>query len=208
MSEPTSSPAPTPNAPAPARASTWKYTIGLIVLLVAGAAGYYFYVRSQNPEPQPIDELNELRGYLTRFAANQKLADSYTDTDPKDLVADFSKDSAKWVKVEKELTFTVVGTEKPEEAAKEWKDFMAALHTATGKEVKYLEGVQTIEDQMTAVREGRLHVTAFNTGAVPTAVNTAGFVPLFAPADDQGNFAIQMEILVRADSGISSPADL
>lgn len=210
MSEPTSSPAPTPSAPAPVRQSTWKYTLGLIALLVAGAAGYYLYVRSQNPEPQPVDELAELRGYLTRLTANQKLAEGYSDTDPKDLVADppKDKDPAKWAKVEGEIAFTVVGTDDPEKAAAEWKDFMAALEKATGKKVKYLEGIQTIEDQIAAVREGRLHVTAFNTGAVATAVNTAGFVPLFAPADEQGQFAIQMEILVRPDSGINAPADL
>ena len=210
MSEPSPPPAPTPGhpAPAPARPSSWKYTLGLIALLVAGAVGYYLYVRSQNPEPQPIDELIALKEYLTRLAANQKLADGYTDTDPKDLVADAPKEPTKWTKVEGEITFTAVGTDKPAEAKEAWKDFIAALEKSTGKKVTYLEDVQSIEDQFTAMREGRLHVTAFNTGAVPTAVNTAGFVPLFAPADEQGQFAIQMEILVRADSGINAPADL
>lgn len=212
MSEPTSSPAPTPSepapAPAPARKSTWKYTLGLIALLVLGAAGYYLYVRSQNQPPSPVDELIGLKEYLTRLAANQKLANTYTDTDPKDLVADAPKDPAKWAKVDAELAFTVVGTEDPAKAAEEWKDFMAALEKATGKKVKYLDSVQTIDDQLAAVREGRLHVTAFNTGAVPTAVNTAGFVPLFAPADAEGKFSYEMEILVRADSPAKAPADL
>src|SRR5262245_14169545 len=132
MSEPTPSPAPAPGTPAPAPAapppaaanSTWKYTLGLIAVLVAAAAGYYFYVRSQN-RTEPVDELTELKAYITRLAANQKLADGYTDTDPKDLVADAPKDPAKWAKVEGEITFTVVGTEDPAKAAEEWKDFMA-----------------------------------------------------------------------------------
>lgn len=216
MSEPTPSPAPAPGAPAPAPTaptaptapnSTWKYTLGLIAVLVAAAAGYYLYVRSQN-RTEPIDELTELKAYITRLTADQKLADGYTDTDPKDLVADAPKDPAKWAKVEGELTFTVVGTEDPAKAAEEWKDFMAALEKATGKKVKYLDGVQSIPDQIAAVRDGRLHVTAFNTGAVPTAVNTAGFVPLFAPADAQGNFAIHMVMLASADSSVAGPADL
>ncbi|MBN9122999.1 MAG: phosphate/phosphite/phosphonate ABC transporter substrate-binding protein [Planctomycetes bacterium] len=212
MSEPIPSSAPAQGAPAPvppaARKSSWKYTLGLIAVLVAGAGGYYLYVRAQNPEPPPVDELTELKAYLTRLAANQKLADGYADTDPKDLVADTPKDPSKWAKVDGELVFTVVGTDDPAKAVEEWKDFMAALGKATGKKVKYLDGIQTIEDQLTAVREGRLHVTAFNTGAVPMAVNTAGFVPLFAPADAQGKFSYEMEILVRADSPVKTPADL
>src|SRR5262245_38690516 len=156
MTEPTPTPAPTPSAPtsAPVRKSTWKYTLGLIAVLVAGAAGYYLYERSQNREPPPVDELTGLKEYLTRLAANQKLADGYADTDPKDLVADPPKDPAKFAKVEGEIAFTVVGTDDPAKAVEEWKDFMAALEKATGKKVKYLEGIQTIEDQLAAVRDG------------------------------------------------------
>jgi phosphonate transport system substrate-binding protein len=205
--EPAPAPQPAPAAPS-ARKSTWAYTLGLVALLVAGAAGYYFYVRSQNPEPPPVDELKSLKEYLTRLASHQKLADGYVDTDPKDMVADTPKDPAKWAKVEGELTFSMVGTDDPAKAAEEWKDFMAALEKATGKKVKYLDEVNTIEGQLAAVREGRLHVTAFNTGAVPMAVNSAGFVPLFAPADAQGQYSYQMEILVRADSPVKAPADL
>jgi phosphonate transport system substrate-binding protein len=58
------------------------------------------------------------------------------------------------------------------------------------------------------VRAGKLHVTAFNTGAVPTAVTSAGFVPLVAPADKDGKYSYEMEILVRADSGIADPKAL
>ena len=61
---------------------------------------------------------------------------------------------------------------------------------------------------MKAVAEGRLHVTAFNTGQVPAAVNAAGFVPLFCPADKDAKYAYEMEILVRADSPIQRPEDL
>lgn len=203
-------PPPAPPAPAapPAKRSTWKYTIGAVALILAAGAGYYFYVKAQNPVPPPVDELRELKEYLTRLSVNQKLADGYADADPKDLVADAPKEPAKWAKVGDELTFTVVGSEDPEKAAADWKDFMAALEKATGKKVAYLAGVGSIDEQLTAVREGRLHVTAFNTGAVPTAVNVAGFVPLFAPADKDGQYHYEMEILVRKDSPVQTPADL
>ena len=175
---------------------------------MAGAAGYYLYVKSQNPTPPPVDELKGLKEYLTRLSGHQKMADGYVDVDPKDMVADTPKDPAKWAKVDAELMFTAVGSDDPVKAAEEWKALMAALAAATGKNVKYLENVQTVEEQLAAVREGRLHITAFNTGAVPTAVNTAGFVPLFAPADAPGQFFYEMEILVRADSPAKTPADL
>lgn len=61
---------------------------------------------------------------------------------------------------------------------------------------------------MAALKDGRLQITAFNTGAVPAAVAGAGFVPLFAPADAADKFAYQAVILVKADSPVKSPADL
>jgi phosphonate transport system substrate-binding protein len=190
------------------RGSSWKYTLAAIAVLVAGATGYYFYVKSQNPDPSPVDELKGLKEYLTRLSANQKMTDGYVDAEPKDMVADTPKDPAKYAPVGGELMFTAVGSDDPVKAAEEWKALMAALAAATGKNVKYMDSVQTVEDQLVAVREGRLHITAFNTGTVPTAVNTAGFAPLFAPADAQGQFGYEMEILVRADSPAKTPADL
>ncbi len=192
----------------PRRKSSWTYTLALVAVLVVGATGYFLYVKSQNPDPPPVDELAGLKEYLSHLSDNQKLADGYTDTDPKDLVADTPKDPAKWAKVDGALMFTVVGTDDPVSAAEQWLPLMAALGARTGKNVKYAADVRSVEDQLAAVRDGRLHVTAFNTGAVPTAVGTAGFVPLFAPADAQGKFAYEMEILVRADSPIKASADL
>jgi phosphonate transport system substrate-binding protein len=85
---------------------------------------------------------------------------------------------------------------------------MTALERGTGKKVKYVADLSTIDDQVRAVREGRLHVTAFNTGQVPNAVNTAGFVPLFCIADKDGKYGLEMEILVRQDSPVTRPEDL
>lgn len=205
---PTPAPAPGPSAPPTARKSSWKYTLALVAVLVIGAGGYYFYEKSRHPTPPPVDELAGLKEYLSHFSARQVLADGYADADPKDLVADTPKDPAKWVKVEGDLMFSVVGSDDPAKAAEEWRPLMAALGAATGKNVKYFADAGTVEGQLSGVREGRLHVTAFNTGAVPTAVNTAGFVPLFAAADAQGKFAYEMEILVRADSAAKGPGDL
>jgi len=198
---PASPPAPSADAP---RRSTWVLTLALCALLVAGGVGYYFYVKSQNPDPLPVDELKSLREFTTRLAGAQKLAPGYTDADG-DLVADAPKEP---LKLGAELAFSTVGGDDAEEATARWKDLMAALEKATGKKVKYAADVQSVEEQLAAVREGKLHVTAFNTGSVPTAVSSAGFVPMFAPADKDGKFSYEMEILVRADSPIADAKGL
>jgi phosphonate transport system substrate-binding protein len=199
---------PAPAAP-PSRTGTYAVTVGLILLLAAGAGGYYWYVRSQHPEPPPVDEFANLKTFFRQLGKDQALAPGYTDAD-KDLVADPPTDPAKFQKVE-EVGFSVVGTPDEERAKAEqaeWADFMAALEKATGKKVVYRTDLPGPDAQMTALRDGRLHVTAFNTGAVPAAVNTAGFVPLFVPADAAGNFSYQMQMLVRADSPVQKPEDL
>jgi phosphonate transport system substrate-binding protein len=200
-----SEPQPPAPAPTPVRLSSWNLTAGLIAVLLLAAGGVYAYFRYTN-QPPPVDELQGLKTYIANLAKTQKLADGYADANG-DLVADPPTDPAKFLKVD-EIGFSVVATEDPEKAQVQWKDFMAALEKATGKKVKYLADLSTIEDQVRAVREGRLHVTAFNTGQVPTAVNTAGFVPLFCIADRDGKYAYEMEILVRADSPVRAPADL
>lgn len=206
MSE-SAEPQPTTPAPAPlpARASSWKYTFAFVALLIAGAGGWYAYFNS-TAMPAPPDELHALKAYITNLTKTQALAAGYADADG-DLVADPPTDPAKFLKVD-EVVFSVVGTDDPEAAAENWQDFMAALGKATGKKVTYLSGVNTVQEQAQAVAEGRLHVTAFNTGQVSTAVNTAGFVPLFCPADADGKYAYQMEVLVPASSPVQSPADL
>src|SRR5262249_3137991 len=79
---------------------------------------------------------------------------------------------------------------------------------ATGKKVTYRADLETLEAQLAALRDGTLHITAFSTGEVPLAVNTAGFVPLASPANAEGKCSYEMEILVPAASSIRSPADL
>lgn len=193
-----------------AKRSTWVYTLALGAVLVACGAGYSFYEKSRNPEPPPVDERESLKGYLSQLATNQALGAGYTDTDG-DLVADRPTDPNKLAKVEGELLFSVVGTDdekKLAEAEKDWADFMAALGTATGKKVKYARSMTSVDAQMAGVREGKLHLTAFNTGAVPTAVNSAGFVPLFVPANEKGEYGYTVQVLVRRDSPITDPAQL
>jgi phosphonate transport system substrate-binding protein len=74
--------------------------------------------------------------------------------------------------------------------------------------VTYYADAHDADDQIEALQQGRLHVTGFNTGNVPAAVNLAGFVPMVAMAGADGSSSYEMEIIVPADSPIKSPADL
>jgi len=203
---PAPTPQPVPVLAAKPSASSWKYTLGLIVALVAVAGGVYAYITYTTPIPTPVDELSSLKTYIEKLGNAQKLAEGYTDADA-DLVADAPTNPAAFLKVD-EIGFTAVGTDVPETAQVRWKDLMASLAQTTGKNVKYVADVGTFDDQLKALREGRLHVTACSMGQVPTAVNTAGLVPLFCIADKDGKYAYEMEILVRADSRANSAADL
>jgi phosphonate transport system substrate-binding protein len=68
--------------------------------------------------------------------------------------------------------------------------------------------IASFDDQLDAMRAGSLHLTAFTTGQVRRAVNTAGFVPLVVPANAAGEFSYQLQIVVSAKSSIKTLADL
>jgi len=177
----------------------------LVLLLVVAGALYYAYVLSAT-RPTPVNELETIGPFLAKAAQHQKLDDSYRDADG-DLVADAPSEPDKLQKVDA-IGFSMVAGDDPSQAQDEWQDFLQALEKATGKKVNYVAGLETQEAQLAALKLGTLHVTAFSTGEVPVAVNTAGFVPLASPADAEGKYSYEMEILVPAASSSRSPADL
>ena len=172
---------------------------------MAAAGGYYLYVM-KTTQPTAVDELNELRSFITKIPQGQKLAAAYHDGND-DLVADPPTDPAQLQKVT-ELGFSMVAGDDPERSQQTWKDFMAAVEKTTGKKVAYRSDLDGEDAQMSALRDGKLHITAFATGEVPLAVNSAGFVPLCCPADAEGKYSYEMEILVPSGSKIQAPADL
>jgi len=228
MSAPSSS-----TTPAPVRGGVHVARLVVIALLLGaiGAAVYlYFFLR---PTPPP-DERLALRGYLQSLAKYGKFGDGLADADG-DLVADAPKDG-KFV-TPTTLTFTEVAGDNPEANAVVWEPFLRHLEQKSGLKTEYLsllspgqagpveavaapadpreEGqtsgpvlLQTVEQQIDALRSGRLHVAAFSTGQVPMAVNAAGFRPLFAPADADGSFSYEMKVIVPSDSPAKDVKDL
>ncbi|MGQ9837049.1 MAG: phosphate/phosphite/phosphonate ABC transporter substrate-binding protein [Cyanobacteriota bacterium] len=123
-----------------------------------------------------------------------------------DLVADPPEDPSEWIDPDT-LIFAYTPVEDPSVYENVWAEFLKHLAAVTGKNVEYF-GVQSNAAQLEAMRAGRLHVTGFNTGSVPLAVNTVGFRPFAMMASSDGSYGYEMEIIVRADSDIQSIEDL
>lgn len=211
--------------PSAGNGSEGKSRPGLIlaVLLLITGGIVYGVVYLLNPVPQPLDTSLSLIPFLKEQAEGLVLAEEYTDAND-DMLADAPADAAALINPD-ELVFSVVGADDPTQAEAVWKPLMEALAKKTGKPVKFLNDTPppteeeegdgaakpagiSYERQLELLREGQLHLTAFSTGQVSGAVNRAGFIPLFAPADDAGSFSYDMQILVPKGSNIKKLEDL
>ncbi len=123
-----------------------------------------------------------------------------------DLVADPPRASRE-LRDPRTLIFAYTPVEDPAVYGRVWTGFIDHLSAVTGKRVRFFP-VQSNAAQLEAMRAGRLHVAGFNTGSAPLAVNCAGFVPFAMMAREDDSYGYQMEIIVRADSGIERLEDL
>ena len=123
-----------------------------------------------------------------------------------DLVADAPKNSSEWIDPPV-LIFAYTPVEDPEVYRPAWAEFLDHLSKVTGKQVQFFP-VQSNAAQHEAMRAGRLHITGFNTGSNPLAVNCAGFVPFTMMASADGSFGYEMEIITHIESPIKSVDDL
>jgi phosphonate transport system substrate-binding protein len=105
------------------------------------------------------------------------------------------------------IVFTFVAAQEVRDQATVWKEVMAALSERLDRPVEYLHFSST-DEQLAALRNGELHVAVLNTGTVPTAVRTAGFVPVCTFADADGNYGYTMQIIVPGESNITEPDQL
>jgi len=123
-----------------------------------------------------------------------------------DMVADAPTDPKDWVDPAT-LVFAYTPVEDPEVYRKVWDEFLAHMTKVTGKRVVFFP-VQSNAAQLEAMRAGRLHIAAFNTGSNPLAVNCAGFVPFAMMASKKGEFGYEMEFLVQADGPLQKIDDI
>jgi len=133
------------------------------------------------------------------------LDDRYCDADG-DLIADIPTDASQWIDPET-LIFAYTPVEDPAVYRTAWADFIDYLKEQTGKDVVFFP-VQSNAAQIEAMRSGRLHISGFNTGSNPLAVNCAGFRPFTIMAGADGSFGYEMEIITYPGSGIESVEDI
>ncbi len=181
--------------------------IVLPVAVVLGVAGYVLATRVPARFKTPAKPTDKL--VLTTFgigqAAHDQLEPRFSDADG-DLVADLPRDPAQCIQPDP-IVFSYIAGENAERDAEQWAGFVAHLGQVTGRRIEYLR-LSTVEDQLKALQDGSLHVTGFNSGAVPLAVNSGGFVPVCTYGNDAGQFGYRMQIVVPAQSPIKRVEDL
>jgi len=129
----------------------------------------------------------------------------YCDWD-RDLVADTPADPDEWLDPNT-LVFAYTPVEDPAVYKEVWSEFLDHLAEITGKKVQFFP-VQSNAAQIEAMRSGRLHISGFNTGSNPLAVNCAGFEPFTIMASLDGGFGYEMEIITYPGSGIEKVEDI
>src|SRR5262245_27529857 len=175
-------------------------------LVVAGAV-YAVAWREANRESREMEvKLQAEMGFGPSPSPPMRLAEKYADADG-DLVADAPQDASKQISPDT-LVFAYIAGPAAENERDNWKEFVAFVSKSTGKPAE-MTTFKTIEEQMAAFEDGKLHLTGFNTGNVPLAVNTAGFVPVCTPGRADGGMASStMQLIVPNDSSIRTPMDL
>jgi phosphonate transport system substrate-binding protein len=160
---------------------------------------------------QPAAENRELNNQLILQTVGldtpvkNKLDARYSDANG-DGIADTPSDPAKLLDPDV-LTFSYVAGDDASGYADTFKEFVAFLGKTTGKKVQYTPFAGS-DDELHALRDGKLHVVGLSTGNVPMAVDACGFVPIYMLANRDGSHMLQMEIIVRADSTMHSAQDL
>ncbi len=188
--------------------------LGMVALVVALTAltlavfGVFYHrqvVTLQHGTEEEASRFTKLTG-LTNEPIRNALDPRYVDADG-DLIADAPTDPSKQLDPAT-LTFSYLTTTEDEpgfQAA--FKEFLAAVGRATGKDVRYVNYSSAV-DQMRAMRDGKLSMAGLNTGSVPMGVCTAGFVPLFLAADEKGAVDYHMVVITPPDSPLNGLADL
>ncbi|WP_102108296.1 phosphate/phosphite/phosphonate ABC transporter substrate-binding protein [Oceaniglobus roseus] len=144
-------------------------------------------------------------GAVAQDCPHGDLDDRYCDADG-DMVADIPTDESQLLDPDT-LIFAYTPVEDPAVYKTAWSDFLDYLAEKTGKEIVFFP-VQSNAAQIEAMRSGRLHISGFNTGSNPLAVNCAGFRPFTIMASKDGHFGYEMELITYPGSGIEKVEDI
>ncbi len=191
-----------PSSPPVARFSL-RNVLVLVVPLALIALGVWWYLT--NEAERDMHQSDRMHVFLkNNLKAPTKLDSSFIDGG--DLVAATPKDAKDQIDPET-LEFSVLGSDLEKEQGR-FRELTAHIGKVTGKKVNLIVWTESVDEQMQALRDGKLHLALLSTGSVSTAVNKGGIVPFCTMADANGKFGYHMEIIVPADSPIKGPADL
>jgi phosphonate transport system substrate-binding protein len=187
-----------------------RVLLALVPLLIAVAGGAYYLMESGDPSKTSGEKrIEDVSLSIFRHAGpkpeDHRLNERFQDADS-DLVADAPSDAAELIDPNP-LVFSYVAGESAAEDAGLWAGFVEHLSQATGRPVDYLQ-LSDIEQQLQALKEGKLHVTGLNSGSVPGAVNSCGFVPVCTYGTDEREAGYRMLIIVPESSPVKVPAEL
>ncbi|MFQ3650328.1 MAG: phosphate/phosphite/phosphonate ABC transporter substrate-binding protein [Gemmataceae bacterium] len=174
----------------------------LLILLFGIGTGAYAYFAIWIPANKPVNLPQILRLGLQTA---EKLAEEFSDENG-DLLADTPKEADKLLDPEV-LRFATLDRDL-EKANENWKEFFAHFQKVTGKKIELVETPSTASGMAEDLRDGKLHLASFSTGAVTLGVNQGGFIPVCVMADKEGKFEYQMEMLVHKSSAVKNLADL
>jgi len=181
-------------------------TLTVPVLVVIGVVYLWMvYKPTKDGEADSGATIEKMIGLSTPIVGGNRLAPEFTDADG-DLVADSPADPAKVIDPPT-LYFSYIAQEEPEKARAAWKPFVDYLSKVTGKPVEYKLQTDSAE-QLKAIKEGQLHVTGLNSGAVPTAVDAAGFVPVCVVPGNEGAGVTSSSFIVPAASPMKTLEDI
>lgn len=138
-------------------------------------------------------------------APTPRLLDAQFSDKDDNLVADAPEDPKQQIEPET-LRFSYIGGPDAKDEMAMWEEFIPHLEKATGKKIETVT-YETTDAQLAALAKGELHITGINTGAVPVAVASCGFVPAFTFGEEDGKFGVTMQIIVPADSPIKTIDD-
>jgi phosphonate transport system substrate-binding protein len=186
-----------------------SFSVGRVLLvavplaLIMWGANRIYSSNVQNEAEQELRR-SSVSGLLGDHADLAALSKDYKDADG-DLLADAPAD-ADCVAPE-ELAFSYVAASDASGEQETWTELLEAFKKKLGRQVTLVSYADTAE-QMRALKDGTLHITAFSTGETPGAVNEAGFIPVASFADQNDDYRYTMKIIVPADSAVKKVEDL
>jgi phosphonate transport system substrate-binding protein len=156
-------------------------------------------------DAQKQSEATMLHWFELSSPTPRRLDERFTDADG-DLVAD-TPQASELQQSPTTLKFCYIAGPDAEDERAAWQDLVAHLSKAVGRPIEMV-AFHTTNEELDALANRSVQIAGFNTGAVPVAVASSGFVPAVTFGKENGSFGITMELIVPAESEIGKLPEL